>query len=327
MQISLLIQTRTLFHWRKRYYGLWTRISVKNILFLVWITCGLLRCFYQLFGLSFWRHPFTAEHPLMRHWCSDTFLQTWWRNKLILILDDLSLSTSSAHSHYWVHCLFKTHLCRPQEGCRCTSGTGRLTCRPESSNTWTRRERWRFSCSDTSPQSDRTRAAWHRSPSAGRSHSPLTENRSGGATFSRGFQIRTIMGAFDSINIHKLKFNIHHVTLIHYLNTLLWFICLNSVLAIWASDDNLLEAVQVGPTSQTDSKSVSVQNKNWPSKGRTWWCPVGYIHVPANQHIIMISEDHVTLKTAVMMLKIQLRITEINYSLTDIHIENSCFRL
>ncbi len=30
----------------------------------------------------------------------------------------------------------------------------------------------------------------------------------------------------------------------------------------------------------------------------------------------MISEDHVTLKTAVMMLKIQLRITEIN-----IHIE------
>ncbi len=52
---------------------------------VVWITCGLLWCFYQLFGLSFWRHPFTAEHPLLRHWCSDTFLQTWWRNKLILI--------------------------------------------------------------------------------------------------------------------------------------------------------------------------------------------------------------------------------------------------
>ncbi len=32
---------------------------------MVWITCGLLRCFYQLFGLSFWRHPFTAEHPLL----------------------------------------------------------------------------------------------------------------------------------------------------------------------------------------------------------------------------------------------------------------------
>ncbi len=37
----------------------------------------------------------------------------------------------------------------------------------------------------------------------------------------------------------------------------------------------------------------------------------------------MISEDHVTLKTAVMMLKIQRHITEINYSVTDIHIENS----
>ncbi len=39
------------------------------------------------------------------------------------------------------------------------------------------------------------------------------------------------------------------------------------------------------------------------------------------QHIIMISGDHVTLKTGVMMLKIQLRITEINYSLTYTEIE------
>ncbi len=37
----------------------------------------------------------------------------------------------------------------------------------------------------------------------------------------------------------------------------------------------------------------------------------------------MISEDHVTLKTAVMMLKIQLRITEINYTLTHIHTETA----
>ncbi len=36
---------------------------------LVW--CGLLQCFYQLFGLSFWRHPFTAEEPL---WASDAML-------------------------------------------------------------------------------------------------------------------------------------------------------------------------------------------------------------------------------------------------------------
>ncbi len=53
---------------------------------VVWITCGLLWWFYQLFGLSFWRHPFTAEDPLVNKWCNATFLQTWWRNKLIYIL-------------------------------------------------------------------------------------------------------------------------------------------------------------------------------------------------------------------------------------------------
>ncbi len=47
----------------------------------------------------------------------------------------------------------------------------------------------------------------------------------------------------------------------------------------------------------------------------------------ANQHIRMISEDHVTLKTEVMMLKIQLRITEINYILQYIHIEYTYFNL
>ncbi len=31
---------------------------------VVWIICGLW-CFYQLFGLSFWRHPFTADDPLV----------------------------------------------------------------------------------------------------------------------------------------------------------------------------------------------------------------------------------------------------------------------
>ncbi len=40
----------------------------------------------------------------------------------------------------------------------------------------------------------------------------------------------------------------------------------------------------------------------------------------------MISEDHVTLKTAVIMLKIQLRITEIYDILLNIHIEGSYFK-
>ncbi len=71
---------------------------------VVWITCGLLWCFYQLFGLSFWRHPFTAEHPLLRQWCNDTFVQIWWRNKL---LDGLRVSTLSVPFHFWVNCSLK----------------------------------------------------------------------------------------------------------------------------------------------------------------------------------------------------------------------------
>ncbi len=73
---------------------------------VVWITCGLLWCFYQLFGLSFWRHPFTAEHPLLSQWCRDTFLQIWWRNKLILILDELRMSTFSANVYFWLNYYF-----------------------------------------------------------------------------------------------------------------------------------------------------------------------------------------------------------------------------
>ncbi len=116
-----------LLHWRKRYYGLWSHSLVKNALMMdlfltntqllslqvincwtgvVWITCRLW-CFYQLFGLSFWRHPFTAEHPLLSNWCNATFLQIWWRNKLIYILDGLRVSTFSAHFHFWVNYYFK----------------------------------------------------------------------------------------------------------------------------------------------------------------------------------------------------------------------------
>ncbi len=51
--------------------------------------CVLLWCFYQLFGLSFWRHPFTAEHTLVSKWCNNTFLEIWWR---IYILDGMSVS-------------------------------------------------------------------------------------------------------------------------------------------------------------------------------------------------------------------------------------------
>ncbi len=75
---------------------------------VVWITCGLLWCFYQLFGLSFCRHPFTAEEQFVSKWCNATFHQIWWRNKLILILHDLKVSTFSANFHVYVNYSFKS---------------------------------------------------------------------------------------------------------------------------------------------------------------------------------------------------------------------------
>ncbi len=99
VHISPLIQARLFFQHRKQYY--WTGIlatvwSKKKILLIcllqtqllasldvnwwsgvVWITCGLLWCFYQMFKLSFWRHPFIAEDPLENNWCNATFLQEW----------------------------------------------------------------------------------------------------------------------------------------------------------------------------------------------------------------------------------------------------------
>ncbi len=67
---------------------------------VVWITWGLLWCFYHLFGLSFWRHPFTAEHQLLSKWCNDTFLQ-------IYIMDGLRVNIFSANFHFWVNYSFK----------------------------------------------------------------------------------------------------------------------------------------------------------------------------------------------------------------------------
>ncbi len=40
-----------------------------------WSVVDYCDVFNQLFGLSFWRHPFTAEHPLLSKWCNATFLQ------------------------------------------------------------------------------------------------------------------------------------------------------------------------------------------------------------------------------------------------------------
>ncbi len=58
--------------------------------------CRLLWCFYQLFGLSFWRHPFTAEHPLMSKWCNAQFLQN--------CSDEETNSSTSWMIQGWVNC-------------------------------------------------------------------------------------------------------------------------------------------------------------------------------------------------------------------------------
>ncbi len=73
------------------YYGFWTcifKVVTKLwICFLqthrfsihkTWIdrleSCGLLSCFYQLFGFSW--HPFTAEDPLVSKWCNAKFFKS-----------------------------------------------------------------------------------------------------------------------------------------------------------------------------------------------------------------------------------------------------------
>ncbi len=64
---------------------------------VVWITCGLLCCFYQLFRLSFWRHPFTAEDPMVSKWCDAKFLQIFSDEEKLIYMVGLSVSTFSAN--------------------------------------------------------------------------------------------------------------------------------------------------------------------------------------------------------------------------------------
>ncbi len=101
VHISLMIQTR-LFHRAKQYYRLRTRILVRNnnvklknliYIFVSW-KCSVSLQILQIDWLllyycdvfissldSFWRHPFTAEDPLVSKWWKAKF---WWRNRLIL---------------------------------------------------------------------------------------------------------------------------------------------------------------------------------------------------------------------------------------------------
>ncbi len=86
LEVALLSIMDSYFGQKQRFKVLITDLFLTNMKPLasqdvnwwterVWITCGLLWCFYQLFGLSFWWHPFTAEDPLVSKWCDAKFLQ------------------------------------------------------------------------------------------------------------------------------------------------------------------------------------------------------------------------------------------------------------
>ncbi len=52
-----------------------TQLLLHKMLIDDWSYLWIIVMFYQLFGLSFWRHPFTTEDPLVSKWCKATFLQ------------------------------------------------------------------------------------------------------------------------------------------------------------------------------------------------------------------------------------------------------------
>ncbi len=63
--------------------------------------CGLL---VELSELSFWRHPFTAEDPLVSKWCNAKFLQ--------ICCNDVTthwMAWAWANVHFWVNYSFKTN--------------------------------------------------------------------------------------------------------------------------------------------------------------------------------------------------------------------------
>ncbi len=68
--------------------------------------CELLWCFYQLFGLSFWRHPFTAEDPLVSKWSNATFSKSDEETNSFSILDILRASTFLENYHFYLKYLF-----------------------------------------------------------------------------------------------------------------------------------------------------------------------------------------------------------------------------
>ncbi len=92
-----------------------TRCQLMDWIIMVWITLWIIVMFSQLFGLSYWRHPFTAKDLFVSKWRNVKFLQIcfWLKDKLLSILDGLRVNKLLANFHFWVniplnvcHCLF-----------------------------------------------------------------------------------------------------------------------------------------------------------------------------------------------------------------------------
>ncbi len=118
-----------LFHWRKRYYELWTCIlirsdglklkclnegfvSYKHSFFLHKMLtdgldlCGLLVDYCDVLS-AVWTLILTApihcRASIVSKWWNATFLQIWWRNKLINILKAWGWIPSQQIFHFWVN--------------------------------------------------------------------------------------------------------------------------------------------------------------------------------------------------------------------------------
>ncbi len=69
---NAIVRIKELYFSQKQWF------QVKSIFMMAY------KHYLWIIELSFWRHPFTAEDPLVSTWCNAK-----WRNKLIYILDGL----------------------------------------------------------------------------------------------------------------------------------------------------------------------------------------------------------------------------------------------
>ncbi len=76
--------------------------------------CGLLQRFYQLFGLSFWRHPFTAEDPLVSNKsCNAKFLYICFDEQINWSASWMAWGWVNflANFHFWMNNSFSSQKC------------------------------------------------------------------------------------------------------------------------------------------------------------------------------------------------------------------------